>query len=160
MHWYTINHCDWTAGHPNNVNTTSFRVSFFVLLFSLAINFLHACDGNMSIDAARNAWVGNFVCLCVMENKSCAKRWMVEGATTFKKGLRNWRWKVRLEGEWRSKVGGSFLVFYFSYSDYWASRWKIPLHQWLRKVVIVGSKDSYEGMMKKEEVWVVELSGI
>jgi hypothetical protein len=41
----------------------------------------------MSIAAARNAWVGSF-CLCVMENKSCAERWMVEGTTALKKSLR------------------------------------------------------------------------
>jgi hypothetical protein len=39
----------------------------------------------MSITTTRNAWVGNSVCLCVMENKSCAKQWMVEGATALKK---------------------------------------------------------------------------
>jgi hypothetical protein len=72
------------------VNTIGFRVSFFfVLLFSLAVNFLHACGGNMSIVAARNAWVGNFVCLCVMENMSCAEQWMVEGVIASKKGLCN-----------------------------------------------------------------------
>jgi hypothetical protein len=58
-------------------------------LFSLAINFLHACGGNMSIVVARNAWVGNFVCLCVMENRSYTKQWIVEGMTTLKKGLHN-----------------------------------------------------------------------
>jgi hypothetical protein len=58
-------------------------------LFSLAINFLHACGKNMSIVAARNTWACNFVYLCVMENKSCAEQWMVEGAIALKKGLRN-----------------------------------------------------------------------
>jgi hypothetical protein len=43
----------------------------------------------MFIASARSVWVGNFVCSCVMENKNCAKRWMVEGATALKKGLRN-----------------------------------------------------------------------
>jgi hypothetical protein len=82
--------CDRTTGHPNNVNTTGFRVSFFfVLLFSLVVNFLHVGGRNMSVVAARNAWVSNFVCLCVMENRSSAERWMVEGATTLKKGLCN-----------------------------------------------------------------------
>jgi hypothetical protein len=42
---------------------------------------------NMSITATRNAWVGNFVCLCVMENKSYTKGWMVEGAIALKKGF-------------------------------------------------------------------------
>jgi len=36
----------------------------FVLLFSLAVTFLHSCSGNFSITAARNAWVGYYVCLC------------------------------------------------------------------------------------------------
>jgi hypothetical protein len=69
------------------VNKTCFRVLCF--LFSLAVNFLHACGRNMSIVAARIAWVGNFVCLCIMENKSYVKRWMVEGAIALKKGLCN-----------------------------------------------------------------------
>jgi hypothetical protein len=43
----------------------------------------------MSIVAARNAWVGNFVYLCVMENMSYVERWMVEGETTLKKGVHN-----------------------------------------------------------------------
>jgi hypothetical protein len=43
----------------------------------------------MSIVVARNAWVGNFVCLCVMENMSCAEQWMVEGVIASKKGLCN-----------------------------------------------------------------------
>jgi hypothetical protein len=34
-----------------------------------------------SIFATRNAWVGNFVCWCVMEDRSCTEQWMVEGAT-------------------------------------------------------------------------------
>jgi len=43
----------------------------------------------MSIAFARNAWVGNFVYLCVMENMSCVERWMVEGKIALKKGLCN-----------------------------------------------------------------------
>jgi hypothetical protein len=43
----------------------------------------------MSVAATRNALVGNFVCLFVMENKSYVGQWMVEGVTTLKKGLRN-----------------------------------------------------------------------
>jgi hypothetical protein len=38
-----------------------------------------------SIFAAKNAWVGDLVCLCVMEDRSCAKKWLVEGAATLKK---------------------------------------------------------------------------
>ncbi len=37
------------------------------------------------ITVARNAWVGNLVCLYVMENRSCIEQWMVEGATALKK---------------------------------------------------------------------------
>jgi len=37
------------------------------------------------ISAARNAWVGNLACLCVMEDRSCVEQWMVEGAITLKK---------------------------------------------------------------------------
>jgi hypothetical protein len=43
----------------------------------------------MSIVAARNAWVGNFFCLCVVEDRSCAERWMVQRETALKKGLSN-----------------------------------------------------------------------
>jgi len=43
----------------------------------------------MSITTARNAWLGYFVCLYVLENMSCAEQWMVEGTTTLKKGLCN-----------------------------------------------------------------------
>jgi hypothetical protein len=65
------------------------RFHFFVWLLLIAINFLRACDKNYSIAATRNAWVANLACLCVIENRSYVKRWMVEGATTLKKGLRN-----------------------------------------------------------------------
>jgi hypothetical protein len=43
----------------------------------------------MSIAIARNAWVNNFVCLCVMENMSYAESWMVEVVIALKEGLRN-----------------------------------------------------------------------
>jgi len=39
----------------------------------------------MSITAARNAWVGYYVCLFVMEDRSYIARWMVEEATALKK---------------------------------------------------------------------------
>jgi hypothetical protein len=58
---------------------------FFVLLLSLAVTFLHSYGGNISITATRKTWVGYFVCLCVMEDRSCAAQWMVEGASTLKK---------------------------------------------------------------------------
>ncbi len=41
-----------------------------------------------SIAVARNAWVGDFVCLCVMENMNYAEQWMVEGVTALKKVCR------------------------------------------------------------------------
>jgi hypothetical protein len=55
------------------------------LLFLSAITFLHPYSGNFSITAVRNAWVGYFVCLCVMDDKNCTARWMVEGALALKK---------------------------------------------------------------------------
>jgi hypothetical protein len=33
------------------------------------------------ISVARNAWAGDFVCLCVMGDSSYVEQWMVEGAT-------------------------------------------------------------------------------
>jgi hypothetical protein len=71
------------------VNTTNIQGFVFVLLFSLTITFLHSCGGNISIIAARNAWVGYSVCLCVVEDRSCAMRWMVEGTSTLK-GFVKW----------------------------------------------------------------------
>jgi hypothetical protein len=50
----------------------------FVLLFSLVVTFLHSCSGNFSITATRNAWVGYFICLCVMEYRNHKAQWMVE----------------------------------------------------------------------------------
>jgi hypothetical protein len=50
----------------------------------MVINFLRTCGGNYSI-VVKNAWVGNLVCLCVMENRSCIEQWMVEGTTALKK---------------------------------------------------------------------------
>jgi hypothetical protein len=41
--------------------------------------------GILSTIVARNAWINNYVCLCVMEAKSCVEQWMVEEATTLKK---------------------------------------------------------------------------
>jgi hypothetical protein len=75
------------------VNTTIVLRFRFVLLFSLVVTFLHSCDGNFSITIARNAWVGYFVCLCVMVDRSCVARKMVEGATALKKvcGMNNER---------------------------------------------------------------------
>jgi hypothetical protein len=93
---YGSTQCDQTENHSNNVNTTGFRVPFlFVWLLSIVDNFLYACSGNCSIAVTRNAWVGNLVCLCVMENRNYTKQWMVERVTPLKKGLCNSRWKVR-----------------------------------------------------------------
>jgi len=39
----------------------------------------------MSIINARNAWVGNYDCLCVMEDKNCTEQWMVEEVIAMKK---------------------------------------------------------------------------
>jgi len=55
----------------------------------MALNFLHVCDKNYFVVVAKNAWVGNLVCLCVMENRICIKPWMVEGAAALKRGLHN-----------------------------------------------------------------------
>jgi hypothetical protein len=54
----------------------------------MVVNSLRAYNKNYSITAARNAWVGDFVYLCVMENKSCVEQWMVEGAIALKKVCR------------------------------------------------------------------------
>ncbi len=78
------NQCDRTIGHLNSVDTTSFRVLFFLFFcFHQASTFCmlaaRMCPlllqgmHDVSIVAARNAWVSNFVCLCVMENRSCAE---------------------------------------------------------------------------------------
>jgi hypothetical protein len=66
------------------VNTTCFFRVLFVLLFSLAVIFLHSYGGNFSIIATRNAWVGYFVYLCVVEDRNCIVRWMVEEGTALK----------------------------------------------------------------------------
>jgi len=39
----------------------------------------------MSITTARNAWVGYSICLCVVEDRSCVVRWMVEEVIALKK---------------------------------------------------------------------------
>ncbi len=54
----------------------------------MAVNFCALVAKTYSISVARNAWVGDLVCLCVMEERSCAEQWMVEGATTLKKVCR------------------------------------------------------------------------
>jgi len=56
----------------------------FVFLFSLAVTFLHFCSGNFSITTARNARVGYSLCLCVMEYRNHAARWMVEEGAALK----------------------------------------------------------------------------
>jgi hypothetical protein len=47
----------------------------------MAINFYTFMVETHSISTTRNAWVGDLVCLCVMEDMSYIKQWMVEGAT-------------------------------------------------------------------------------
>jgi hypothetical protein len=46
-----------------------------------------------SISAARNAWVGDLVCLCVMEDRSCSEKWMVEGVIALKKVCKMDGWR-------------------------------------------------------------------
>ncbi len=53
-------------------------------------------------------------------------------------------------GRRMEKQGGRFfMVIFFSCLDYWAARWRIPLHQWLSRIVVVRSKDRYEGLMPR-----------
>jgi hypothetical protein len=77
-----------------DVNATNFRVSSFCLIIVNGRQLLHTCSTYSHthfISAARNAWVGNLVSLCVMEDRSCVEKWMVEGATALKKvcGMHN-----------------------------------------------------------------------
>jgi hypothetical protein len=51
----------------------------------MAVNFCTFATDTHSIFAARNAWVGDLVRLCVMEDRSYAEKWMVEGAIALKK---------------------------------------------------------------------------
>jgi len=51
----------------------------------MAINFCALAAETHPIFATRNAWVGDFVRLCVMEDRSCAEQWMVEGPNALKK---------------------------------------------------------------------------
>jgi len=51
----------------------------------MAVNFCVLGAKTHSISIGRNAWVGDLVCLCVMEDMSCIEQWMVEGATALKK---------------------------------------------------------------------------
>jgi hypothetical protein len=73
-----------------------FKNSLKFLLLWASITFSHqechnydAYGGSYLIVAARNAWEGNLVCLCVMENKICIELWMVKGVVALKRGLRN-----------------------------------------------------------------------
>jgi len=83
------------------------------------VNFLHACNGNYSVVAARNVCVGNLVCLCVMENRSYTERWVAEGVIALKKGLCNRRVEGKIR---RSKGGSSFWYEISSCLNYLASR--------------------------------------
>jgi hypothetical protein len=75
-----------------------FRVSFCFTVF-ISRHLLHSCGGNFSITTARNAWVGYYVCLCVMEDRNCAARWMVEEGTALKMVWRKWRNRKHKEYE-------------------------------------------------------------
>jgi hypothetical protein len=72
-------------------------VNFYVLVAEIHFIF-----------ATRNAWVGDLVCLCVMEDKSCVEQWMVEGATTL-----NGQKEVRIKSSVKKKRGKFFLVCIF-----------------------------------------------
>ncbi len=85
--------CDRTIGYFSSVNTTIVVGFHFVLLFSLAVTFLHSYGGNFSITAARNTWVGYSICLCVMEVKSCTTRLDGGGSNYIEESLRNERRK-------------------------------------------------------------------
>jgi hypothetical protein len=51
----------------------------------MAVNFCTLAADTRSISAARNAWVSDLVCLCVMEDRSCVEKWVMEGASALKK---------------------------------------------------------------------------
>jgi hypothetical protein len=51
----------------------------------MVVNFCVLVVETYSIYVIRNAWLGDLVCLCVMEDKSCAEQWLVEGVTALKK---------------------------------------------------------------------------
>jgi hypothetical protein len=54
----------------------------------MVVNFCAFATDTHFVSIARNAWVSNFVCLCVMEDRSCAEQWMVEGAIALMKVCR------------------------------------------------------------------------
>jgi hypothetical protein len=72
------------------------------------------------IFGTRNAWVGDLICLCVMEDRKCAVKWMAEGATALKRfaewtiGSKN---KKQCEEE-QMHVLFSMYFFCFEFSDY------------------------------------------
>jgi hypothetical protein len=51
----------------------------------MVVNFCKLAVDIHYIFVARNAWVCDLVCLCVMEDTSCAEKWMVEGVIALKK---------------------------------------------------------------------------
>jgi hypothetical protein len=51
----------------------------------MAVNFCALTADTHFISATRNAWVGDLVYLCVMEERSYAEKWMVVGVTALKK---------------------------------------------------------------------------
>jgi hypothetical protein len=54
----------------------------------MVINFWALAAKTHYIFVARNAWVSDLVCLCVMEDMNCAKQWMVERTSALKKVCR------------------------------------------------------------------------
>ncbi len=54
----------------------------------MAVNFCMLATNTHFIFGTRNAWVGDLIYLCVMEDRKCAVKWMAEGATALKKVCR------------------------------------------------------------------------
>ncbi len=67
------------------VNTMDFKAFFLCLNCQWLLTFYVLAAETYSITATRNAWVGDLVCLYVMENRNCIEQWMAEGATALKK---------------------------------------------------------------------------
>jgi hypothetical protein len=106
---YVWNWCDRTKSHSNNVNTTGFRVSFLFDCCQWPSTFWRACNGNYSIAAARNAWVGDLVCLCYGEQE--LRRAMDGGGSNcIEEGLRNRQWEVSIRGSMKERGSMFFLV--------------------------------------------------
>jgi hypothetical protein len=68
-----------------DVNAIDFRVSSFCLIIVNGHQLLRTCDRYSFYFYYKDSWVGDLVCLCVIEDRNCAKKWMVEGAIALKK---------------------------------------------------------------------------